>query len=728
MRVNLRGLLLAGLLLVGSGASAGDAAVCEGRKSTPELKKDAQGRVKVGEDVVATFKSRQPEARAEGVRKEAVLSWTDRISSPGATYIAPHFSEFNLAPGDYVIIRAPDGSREYRYERFGKGDGTGPVKEGFWSGHISGDVAIVELWSVGGRAKSGYTIDKFARGIADLSALGGETEALCGPDDSANARCYQGSDPRAYKHSRAVARLLINGSGACTGWLVGNQGHVMTNEHCIGSASDAANTDFEFMAEGATCATNCSSWFACPGTVVATSSTLVAVNAPRDYALVLLPTNPTNTYGYLQLRNSAPVVNERIYIPQHAAAWGKRIARNSTHSSDASGFAEIFSTTEPACASGGPADVGYYADTQGGSSGSPVIGYSDHRVVALHHCANCPNRGVPITSVISHLGANLPTCALRSASCPDPYDVWMRDTWSDTGLEPDPATATQDMWASPYIWVRKQPDGVANPHVHQNPEFGQTNYVYVKMHGGPRPGSSGRLKLYYANASTGLNWQSNWTQFGDVPVNGFTPDTTIIQVPWASLPGTGHYCLVARWESATDPMTFAETTDINYNVRQNNNIIWRNVNIVDLESIKQEVRFILRNVHEKVTALRFVVRTPLADQQRPFPTKAGRVVLRLPPALVEAWMKGGARAEGLERTGEGTFEVINPMGGTLYNLPVAFNEEHELGLYFERSPEAPQEPAPYHLEVVQFDEADPKQGSLGGIGYDIFPFGQPKPQ
>ncbi|WP_238540023.1 trypsin-like serine peptidase [Corallococcus macrosporus] len=730
MRVNLRGLLLAGMLLAGGGAMAEESAVCEGRTSQPPLQRDAQGRVKVGEDVVSSFKSRQPAARAEGVRAKAELSWTDRISSPGATYIAPHFSQFALAPGDYVIVRAPDGSREYRYEGFGKGDGKAPLREGFWSGHISGDVAIVELWSVGGRAKSGYAIDRFARGFANLAALGDEdkdNKALCGTDDSRNARCYQGPDPRQYKHSRAVARLLINGSGACTGWLVGNQGHVMTNEHCIANATDAANTDFEFMAEGGSCSSTCNFGLACPGTVVATTSTLIAVDAPRDYALVRLPTNPTATYGYLQLRNATAVVDERIYIPQHPAAWGKYIARNSTHVSDASGFAEVFALNRPACSPGGPLDIGYYADTQGGSSGSPVIANSDHRVVALHHCANCPNRGVPITSIISHLGSLLPQCALRSAACPDPYDVWMRDTWSDTGLEPDAATAGQDMWASPYIWIRRNPDGVANAHVHQNPELGATNYVYVKLHGGPRPGASGRLKLYYANASTGLDWDSDWTQFGDLPINGFPADTHIAMVPWSGLPGEGHYCLVARWESAFDPMSFLEGTDIGTNVRQNNNIIWRNVNIVDLESGSTEIHFIVRNVHRNVRALSLAVRVPEAELGRPFPVKAGRVLVRLPEALFKGWLEAGGRAEGLEMVNqEGTFEVTSPEGGVFHGLPLAFREEHQVRVRFERSADATEEP--YRLEFVQFDQDAPDRESLGGIGYDIYAFGEPKPK
>jgi hypothetical protein len=278
----------------------------------------------------------------------------------------------------------------------------------------------------------GYRIDKYARGYTaqEPGTNGLQAEALCGGDDSGWARCYESSEPQIYHHSRAVARLLINGSSACTGWLVGNQGHLLTNNHCIATDTDARNTTYEFMAEGATCATSCATWGACPGTVVATSATLVKTDAPRDYTLVQLPTNPTSTHGFLQLRATGAVVDERIYVPQHPAAYGKKIAVTSSATADASGYAEVYSLTELACQSGGPSDVGYYADTQGGSSGSPVIGYADHQVVSLHHCANCPNRGVPIQEIITHLGSSLPACALRSATCPDP--------WGANGEPPPP--------------------------------------------------------------------------------------------------------------------------------------------------------------------------------------------------------------------------------------------------------------------------------------------------
>ncbi|MFP2913013.1 trypsin-like serine peptidase, partial [Pyxidicoccus sp. 3LFB2] len=394
--------LVAALSLVAPTALA-SAPVCKAEPSPA-----SQGPTKVGEDVFRRFETSHPYATT-AVRAESGPVHSDTIHHPGAAYIAPHFERLELEEGDFVVVRSPDGRRTWTYDNSHPG-----ARDGFWAIHIPGDTAIIELHSKdhdGRRGilnRHGYSIDLYARGYTNAEmGFAGANKALCGGDDSGWAPCYASSDPAIYGRARPVARLLINGSGGCTGWLVGSQGHLMTNQHCIGTASDAQNTSYEFMAEGATCATNCASWFGCPGNVIS-GATLVKVDAPRDYALVQLSQNPTNTYGYLQLRSSGAVVNERIFVPQHPAGWGKKIAVTSTDANDQSGFAEVYSLTEASCQSGGPNDVGYFADTQGGSSGSPVIGHGDNLVVALHHCAYCPNRGVPIQSVISHLGASLP--------------------------------------------------------------------------------------------------------------------------------------------------------------------------------------------------------------------------------------------------------------------------------------------------------------------------------
>ncbi len=365
------------------------------------------GPIQVGEVVAGLYETAHP-YNASGTAEFALLS-EHEIHLSGATYVAPFFSRFELAPGDYVIVRSPDGQRSWRYERFGKGE-LGKT-EGFWGIHIPGDRAVIELYSRGLNHGFGYTIDRLARGF--VGSVPPDQEAICGVDDMDWAKCYEASEPRIYEESRGVARLLINGTGLCTGWLVGDEGHLMTNNHCISTQAAASNTNFEFMAEGE-CGEVCGQ-LQCPGVVVTTMSTLIQTNPTFDYSLLLLDTNPTGTYGYLQLRETGPVLDERIYIPQHPGGQGKRIAVESTDPHDASGFGEI-DTIGP---SGGSILGTYYADTSGGSSGSPVLGYSDHCVVVLHlgtfGCAGMGNTGNVIDSIITDLGANLPNNALCAA-------------------------------------------------------------------------------------------------------------------------------------------------------------------------------------------------------------------------------------------------------------------------------------------------------------------------
>lgn len=374
---------------------------------------------RVGEEVALRIETQHPYA-GPGQRESSARVREETLRHPGATYIAVHFASFQLAEGDYVVVRSPDGTQSWRYEGLGRA-GMGMSPGGFWAAHIKGDTAVVELFSRQAVGAHGYAIDRYARGYtyAELVAQDStnaapmDIEAVCGLDDTEWAKCYETSEPEIYEKSRAVARLLILGSFTCTGWLLGCEGHLVTNNHCIATQTDANNTDYEFMAEGATCSTNCFGSLSCPGTIAATSGQLIKTNAPLDYALVKLPTNVSATYGFLSLRDTGPVVDERIYLPQHPVGRGKSIAVFSTAPQDQSGFCEISSLNAPPC-TGGTGDIGYYADTQGGSSGSPVLAYDDHKVVSLHHCANCPNRGLDVVDLIASIGSDLPECATNN--------------------------------------------------------------------------------------------------------------------------------------------------------------------------------------------------------------------------------------------------------------------------------------------------------------------------
>lgn len=52
-------------------------------------------------------------------------------------------------------------------------------------------------------------------------------------------------------------------------------------------------------------------------------------------------------------------------------------------------------------------DVSYFCDTDGGSSGSPVISRRTDKVIALHHLGGCPNTGVRVDLIAARIGALL---------------------------------------------------------------------------------------------------------------------------------------------------------------------------------------------------------------------------------------------------------------------------------------------------------------------------------
>lgn len=272
----------------------------------------SQEPLQVGEEVLEKVETPHPYAGNRGIVWEHILEW------PNAGYIAIHFSKFDLASGDYVEIFSPDEKFNYTYRGRGKlvREGKKIISE-FWATHIPGDIAILRLYSRNPKGGWGFVIDKWARGYSSeeiKTIMGGDViiQGVCGYDNRKNAKCYSGT---IYQKSKAVLALLTNGTRFCTGFLIGNEDHIMTNNHCIDSQTKADNTDYEFMAEGTTCATDCRSYGACPGTIKASSGTLIKTNFHLDYSLIKLPTNVSGTYGYLQFRDTLPNVCEKTYIP-----------------------------------------------------------------------------------------------------------------------------------------------------------------------------------------------------------------------------------------------------------------------------------------------------------------------------------------------------------------------------------------------------------------------------
>jgi Common central domain of tyrosinase/Bacterial Ig domain len=115
-----------------------------------------------------------------------------------------------------------------------------------------------------------------------------------------------------------------------------------------------------------------------------------------------------------------------------------------------------------------------------------------------------------------------------------PAIVYIRDTTNDTGIEPDPDPGI--MYASPDIWVRQTPIPGHTPYpfsvdpawltaispldqdpVYRDPKYSKPNYVYVRVRnvGGTASTGTEQLHVYWAKASTGLSWPSQWVDYLD---------------------------------------------------------------------------------------------------------------------------------------------------------------------------------------------------------------------
>ncbi|ARV08641.1 hypothetical protein BTO05_02920 [Winogradskyella sp. PC-19] len=337
--------------------------------------------LKVGDEIEVNFTS-----SLDYSNNDSGIVYSKEFRSTGSGYIKLYFENFDLNTGDFLKIYGAVSGEEIIYTGSGKVINSNQTLDKFWSKTIWEDHIIVELHSQNGNGNHygfditkvayGYPIDKIS-GAFEISSQ--QLETVCSGDEREQAACYDGTEIG--RKSNAICRLLIGGASLCTGWLIGTEGHIMTNNHCIGDAASAANTEFLFNFRNS----DCSGLNSDVSDLVASSSTFIQTNNALDFTLVQLPVNPTNTYGYLSLASTPPAVGERIYHPQHPGGRRNEIAVFTDTNPGPNGYTVVTNAGD------GGARVEYFHDTEGGSSGSPVLRYSDHLVIGLHNTGGCPN-------------------------------------------------------------------------------------------------------------------------------------------------------------------------------------------------------------------------------------------------------------------------------------------------------------------------------------------------
>ncbi|CCQ11019.1 Cold-active serine alkaline protease [Pseudoalteromonas luteoviolacea B = ATCC 29581] len=340
---------------------------------------------------------------------------THTITHPGASYIKVHFKDVDLSKGGKLIIASPDGSERYEVTEQNRKAASIDTRIGddgvsqFAAMSITGETAVV-TFEPGAKQTHFGQIDFYYHGDENASSV--EPEAVdnaglfstCGAMERKDVQCWAQTHPTEFERTRPVARLLIGGSSLCTAWRVGPDNRLFTNNHCVESAQELGATEVWFNYQNTQCNGSTRETI-----VKVTGNTLLKTDYTLDYTLFTINDfAKAAPFGYFGLDVRDATQGERIYIPQHGSGNPKELSIESDQ--DSNGLCSVNQANANGRGTG--TDLGYYCDTIGGSSGSPVLAAQTNKVIALHHLGGCTNKGAKISliwpQVASHFNNQIP--------------------------------------------------------------------------------------------------------------------------------------------------------------------------------------------------------------------------------------------------------------------------------------------------------------------------------
>lgn len=315
------------------------------------------------------------------------------VEHEGAAFIKLHFKQLSLPKGAVLRVKSATTDEMVEYT---------DSQLDWFAQSISGDALVIELIANAKGQQGQFELDYYMAG-KDTAEQEMSTLSTCGVNERKDVACWEDSHPEKVAWTTPVARLLINGRSLCTAWRVGPDNRMFTNNHCVESETELKNTEVWFNYQRSTCNGSMST------AVKVMGDQMLSTDYELDYTLFTVDDfAKIASFGYLGLDASEPTYGDGIYIPQHGSGNPKELAIESDQ--NGSGLCQI--DVASANGRGVNTDTGYFCDTIGGSSGSPVLKTSSNKAIALHHFGGCENQGVKISKiwpkVASHFNNTLP--------------------------------------------------------------------------------------------------------------------------------------------------------------------------------------------------------------------------------------------------------------------------------------------------------------------------------
>jgi subtilisin family serine protease len=371
-------------------------------------------------------------------------------------------------------------------------------------------------------------------------------------------------------------------------------------------------------------------------------------------------------------------------------------------------------------------------------------------------CDYAPTAGRPNGTWTGQMGHGLVNAyaavQLAQTMLATSFDLMIKDGADDLGIQPNPTT--QPLWNSPDIWVRNYQDGNTT---HQNPIYRNyaplllPNYVYVRVANKGSIPSTGleKLKLYYSLDRLWFSWPSvYWKPIllpnqTEITIPQLNPgQETVLSIPWivpfppsdsGTVNDNKRFSLLARIESSTDTMiaetgvipsgyTQAPNTRLRFitNVRNNNNIAWKNSIKVDFESFPTVIT--LDNSTDEPQNYYLELVKEDSETGKPIYEEA-EVNLKMDDVLFAAWERGGKIAQQLKATPDLKAKIVNGNNVILDNIILNPNETGTLNLNFNFLTKELTDKTKYEYQIIQRDK---ETGEIIG-GETITICKQPRP-
>lgn len=174
-------------------------------------------------------------------------------------------------------------------------------------------------------------------------------------------------------------------------------------------------------------------------------------------------------------------------------------------------------------------------------------------------------------------------------------DIFIRDNLQDKGMEPLAYASScspdinhfRNKLADPQAYLcsaaAKNQDNLF-----EDVEFGQPNYIYVRLQNRGYSASDADVDIYWAEGFSTLPTPNSWHNIGNIKTPSINPGDFIAAGPleWEPDAPVGHHCFIAVLGNAQDPkpdLNSVHNIDDFYDlVRQRNNVCWKNFEVKDL--------------------------------------------------------------------------------------------------------------------------------------------------